>query len=256
VVRVPVGRRPRVGLLITGDELVGAGELPPPGCIRDSNGPALEALIRSAYGSLVALGSAPDRPDEIEQALRRGLEADALVTSGGVSEGLFDLVEPALERLGVRFHFTKVAVKPGAPFAFGSRGKTLVFALPGNPVSAQLTFELFVRPALCRMQGGVRPVPLRLQATLEATLTNKSDREAYIPVLLESRGGRLMASPLSTRGSADVVAHARASGLVVLGPKTPAVSAGESVEVFALPGFLHRGSDCCEGDQERSHGEN
>ncbi len=122
--------------------------MPPPGCIRNSNGPALAALIRSVGGEVVPLGTVRDRAEDLERAIAPGLETDALVTSGGVSEGLFDLVEPALERLGVKFHFTKVAVKPGAPFAFGSRGKTLVFALPGNPVSAQVTFDLLVRPAL------------------------------------------------------------------------------------------------------------
>src|SRR5512145_1376228 len=114
-VKVPVGRRPRVGLLVSGDEIVDAAEAPPPGCIRDSNSPALDASIRRAGGVVVPLGRIRDRAFELERAASPGLEIDALLTSGGVSEGLFDLMEPALERAGVRFHFTKVAIKPGAP---------------------------------------------------------------------------------------------------------------------------------------------
>ena len=156
--RVRVARRPVVALLVTGDEIVEVSATPAPGQIRNSNGPAVAAQARLAGAEVRLLGVAPDRQDAIAQALRAGLAADVLVVSGGVSAGDYDLVEPALLELGATFLFTKVAVKPGAPLVFGRRGATLVFGLPGNPVSAQVTFDLFVRPALLKMQGATRRV--------------------------------------------------------------------------------------------------
>jgi molybdopterin molybdotransferase len=146
-VRVRVSRRPRVAVLVTGDEIVDVAAAPGPAAIRNSNGPALAAMARLAGADVRALGVAPDRQDAIEAALRAGLPADVLVVSGGVSAGDYDLVEPALLALGARLLFTRVAVKPGAPLVFGRLGEALVFGLPGNPVSAQVTFDLFVRPA-------------------------------------------------------------------------------------------------------------
>ena len=131
----------------------GRGGLPAPGQIRNSNGPAVAAQARLAGADVRLLGVAPDRQDAIVEALRAGLAADVLVVSGGVSAGDYDLVEPALLDLGATFLFTRVAIKPGAPLVFGRLGGTLVFGLPGNPVSAQVTFDLFVRPALLKMQG-------------------------------------------------------------------------------------------------------
>ena len=151
--RVRVARRPVVALLVTGDEIVDVSASPAPGQIRNSNGPAVAAQARLAGATVRLLGVAPDRQEAIAEALGAGLAADVLVVSGGVSAGDYDLVEPALLGLGATFLFTKVAVKPGAPLVFGRRGETLVFGLPGNPVSAQVTFDLFVRPALLRMQG-------------------------------------------------------------------------------------------------------
>ncbi|HSD27418.1 MAG TPA: gephyrin-like molybdotransferase Glp, partial [Vicinamibacteria bacterium] len=151
--RVRVARRPVLGLLVTGDEIVDVAVRPGPGQIRNSNGPAVAAQARLAGADVRLLGVAPDRPEAIADALRAGLDADALVVSGGVSAGDYDLVEPALLDLGATFLFTKVAIKPGAPLVFGRLGRTLVFGLPGNPVSAQATFDLFVRPALLKMQG-------------------------------------------------------------------------------------------------------
>jgi molybdopterin molybdotransferase len=127
------------------------------------------------------LGVAPDRQDAIAEALRAGLAADVLVVSGGVSAGDYDLVEPALLELGTTFLFTKVAVKPGAPLVFGRRGATLVFGLPGNPVSAQVTFDLFVRPALLKMQGARVVSRPRVSVELLAAVKNRSGRKSYVP---------------------------------------------------------------------------
>jgi molybdopterin molybdotransferase len=137
--RVRVARRPSVAVLVTGDELVEVAATPGPGQIRNSNGPAVAAQAREAGAAVRLLGVAPDELQALRSALESGADADMLVISGGVSAGDFDLVEPALEELGYSFLFTKVAVKPGAPLVLGRRGSQLVFGLPGNPVSAQVT---------------------------------------------------------------------------------------------------------------------
>jgi len=151
--RVPVGCRPRVAVLVTGDELVDVRDRPSGGRIRNSNGYSVAAAARWAGADVRSLGTVGDSADLIVEAMRTGFVSDVLVLSGGVSVGGFDLVEAAMARLDVEVLFDKVAIRPGAPLVFGTRGPTLVFGLPGNPVSAQVTFDLFVRAALLRMQG-------------------------------------------------------------------------------------------------------
>ena len=236
--RVRVGRRPRLALLVTGDELVDVLELPRPGQIRNSNGPALAALARLAGADVRVLGVAPDRVEALADALRGGLPADVLVVSGGVSAGDYDLVEPVLADLGVTFLFTQVAIKPGAPLVFGRRGPTLVFGLPGNPVSSLVTFDLFVRAALLQMQGArVLERPL-VEVELEEAVKNRSGRRAYLPARVRSQEGRLVARPLRSTGSADVVAHARANALVILEAERTRAEPGERTPAVLVPGFL------------------
>jgi len=234
VSRVPVGRRPRVAYLVTGDELVGVEATPRGAQIRNSNGPGLEQQIREAGGEPVSLGVAPDRLEATVAALEPGLAADALIVTGGVSAGVFDLVEDAFAHFGIEVVFDRVAVKPGAPLVFGRRGGGLVFGLPGNPVSAQVTFELFARPALLRLQGARSTARPRLEAELGGPLRNGSRRRAHLPVRLVLDRGRVVAEPIPSRGSADLVAHARADGLAVLEADRVAASAGERVSVLTL----------------------
>jgi molybdopterin molybdotransferase len=184
------------------------------------------------------LGVVPDDEERIAAALATGFEADVLVVSGGVSAGEYDLVEPALARFGVEVLFDKVAIKPGAPLVFGRRGETLVFGVPGNPVSAQVTFDAFVRPALLRMQGARvvdRPV---LEAELTAPLRNRSGRRAHLPVRLRRRAERLEAVPVRSQGSGDLAAHAHANALAVLDADRTRAEPGERVEVRLLGSFL------------------
>jgi molybdopterin molybdotransferase len=236
--RVPVGRRPVVDVLVTGDEIVDVAATPGPSQIRNSNGPAVAAQARLAGATVTVLGIAPDRQDAITAALRSGLKADVLIVSGGVSAGDYDLVEPALLELGVTFLFTKVAVKPGAPLVFGRHAETLVFGLPGNPVSAQVTFELFVRPALLKLQGAEVLSRPRAEAALAGELTNRSGRKSYMPARARFEGGRLVARPLRSAGSGDLVAHARANALVVLEAGREQAAEGETVEALLLGRFL------------------
>jgi len=236
--RVRVARRPIVALLVTGDEIVEVAATPDPGQIRNSNGPAVTAQARLAGADVRVLGVALDRQDAITEALRAGLAADLLVVSGGVSAGDYDLVEPALLELGTTFLFTKVAIKPGAPLVFGRRGETLVFGLPGNPVSAQVTFELFVRPALLRMQGARVVARPRVGVELTDPVKNHSGRKSHVPARVRFEGGRLVARPLRSMGSGDLAAHARANALVVIEADRPRVAAGETAEAVLLGCFL------------------
>jgi molybdopterin molybdotransferase len=236
--RVRVARRPVVALLVTGDEIVEVSATPAPGQIRNSNGPAVAAQARLAGATVRLLGVAPDRQDAIAEALRAGLAADVLVVSGGVSAGDYDLVEPALLELGATFLFTKVAVKPGAPLVFGRRGATLVFGLPGNPVSAQVTFDLFVRPALLKMQGATVLSRPRVTVELLAAVKNRSGRKSHVPARVRFEGGRLVARPVRSMGSGDLAAHARANALVVIEADRPQAVVGETAEAVLLGRFL------------------
>ena len=237
-VRPRVARRPVVAVLVTGDELVDASEPLEPGQVRNSNGPALAALVRQAGAQVHMLGAVPDRDEAITAAVEAGFSTDVLVVSGGVSAGDYDRVEPALQAAGASFFFTQVAIKPGAPLVFGRRGATLVFGLPGNPVSAQVTFDVFVRAALLRMQGARVVSRPRVQVELLAPLRNPSGRTSHSPARVRSQAGRLVAEPLRSMGSADLVAHSGANALVVLPADRSEAAAGETAEAVLLARFL------------------
>jgi molybdopterin molybdotransferase len=236
--RVSVARRPAVAILVTGDEIVDASSEPGPAQIRNSNGPAVEALARLAGAEVRLLGIAPDEPGALAAALRRGFAADVLIVCGGVSAGDYDLVEPALLEEGASFRFTGVAIKPGAPLVFGRREGTLLFGLPGNPVSAQVTFELFVRPALLRMQGARAPCRPRVGVELLGPVTNRSGRLSHVPARVRWEEGRLVARALRSSGSGDLAAHSRANALVVIAAERTEAEAGERAEAIPLGNFL------------------
>lgn len=238
--RVRVGRRPTVSVLVTGDELVDVWDSPGRGRIRNSNGYAVQAQAAWAGATVRSLGVVPDENDRIAQAVREGFASDVLVISGGVSEGVFDLVEQVLARFDVGLLFTKVAIKPGAPLVFGRRGDKLVFGLPGNPVSAQVTFDVFVRPALLRMQGARVVTRPTVQVELLEPAVNRSGRRYYLPARVRFEDGRLVARPVTTQGSADVVAHARANALVILDAPRRRAEAGERAPALLLGNFLER----------------
>jgi molybdopterin molybdotransferase len=238
--KVRVGRRPTVAVLVTGDELVEVWDTPGRGRIRNSNGYAVLAQARWAGADARSLGTVPDVADRIAEAVREGFRSDVLVVSGGVSAGTFDLVEEVLARFDVGFLFTRVAIKPGAPLVFGRRGERLVFGLPGNPVSAQVTFDVFVRPALLRMQGARVVARPAVEVELLDPVRNLSGRKAHLPARVHADGGRLVARPVPSQGSADIVAHAQANALVVLEADRLSAEAGERVPALLLGNFLER----------------
>ena len=215
-----VARAPRAAVLVTGDELVPPGVRPGPGQLRNTNGPLLLAALRRAGADAVSLGVARDDEKELGRVLREALAAryDVLLTTGGVSAGDYDYVGPALAAEGAHTRFHKVAIRPAKPVLFATKGPTLVFGLPGNPVSAAVAFDFFVRPALRAAAGLLPPLPPAVPARLTARVKNKGPRLTFHPARLSWDSGRLAAEPLATRGSHDVLAHAQADAFLELAP--------------------------------------
>ncbi len=210
---------PRVNLLSTGDEVVEANQTPGLGQIRNSNGPMLSAQICRAGGVPRYLGIARDNLDHLRPLITDGLKADVLILSGGVSAGKLDLVPGVLQEAGVVAHFHKVEMKPGKPVFFGTRTaerSTLVFGLPGNPVSSFVVFELFVRPALRRLRGLSDRADESLSALLAADFAYKTDRPTYHPARLEMAEDGWRVQPVAWSGSPDLRSLTRANALILL----------------------------------------
>src|SRR5918993_641233 len=231
---VAVARRPRVIVLSTGTELRAPGETLEPGQIYESNGSMLEAAFRAAGAEVERLGPVADDESEHRRALERGLEADVLVSSGGVSVGPHDLVRRILAELGVEEDFWGVAVRPGKPLAFGARGRTLVFGLPGNPVSSLVSVELFVRPALRALQGEADPGPDYEVARLASPLRRNTARDELARARTSREGDGIMLEPLSGQESHMIARAAGADALVVVPLGEGELAAGEQVRFLRL----------------------
>jgi molybdopterin molybdotransferase len=231
--QVAVGRRPRVAVLSTGNELADLGTEPTPAQIPNSNTYALMAQITEACGLPLNLGVAPDRLEAIAERIARGTEADVLVTSAGVSVGELDLVREALVNAGAELHLWKVDMRPGKPITFGSLAGRPVFGLPGNPVSAMVTFELFVRPMLLAMQGRRATSRPRVRAAAVTPIVNRGSRRGYLRVMLEVKDGRWSARLTGDQGSGILRSMVSADGLAVL-PGDTSVAVGEELKVIVL----------------------
>jgi len=212
--RVKVFRRPRVAVLATGDELVPAGKSLGPGRIHDSNSPTLAASVLAVGAEPVILGIGRDSVADLKRKMARGLAADALVVAGGVSAGEADFVRDAFLSLGGRLVFFKVRQRPGHPLAFGLVGKKPVFILPGNPVSAMLTFQIYVRPALLAMAGRRDLVPASVTAELGEEVRGKAGRTEFLRVRLREQDGRLLAFLTGPQGSGILTSMTRADGYI------------------------------------------
>lgn len=228
--RVEVFRKPRVCVLSTGSELVEVGENLLPGKIYNSNGPALEAALQELGITPQVLKTAHDTEVSLEAALKNS-DADVLVTVGGVSAGDFDLVPKVLQALGSKIIFHKVAIKPGKPLLFATSEKGgLIFGLPGNPVSALVVFDQFIRPALLKMMGS-SPLRSRRIAVAEQDLKASRGKEDYFRGLLSYRDGMYYVRSAGAQGSAHMKSLAVSNALVVIPEDVEKVSAGERVEV-------------------------
>ena len=230
---VRVYRRPRVGVMSTGDELVEGPEPLQPGQIRDSNRLTLLSMVAEAGFHAVDLGLVRDNDKAIRTALKTGVEqTDAVITSGGVSMGDYDLVKEILAELG-DFNWMQVAIKPAKPLAFGVMSNTPVFGLPGNPVSSMVSFELFARPALRRMMGRLDADRPTITAITDGPLKRHPDGKThFVRVIVSQQGdGAWHARSAGGQGSHQLSAMAIANGLAVL-PDGDGVDAGASVPVL------------------------
>ncbi len=233
--RVIVARRPHVALLSTGDELVGVEEKPGPSQIRNSNTFSLAGYARAAGAEVVSAGIVRDDFDETSRAILAALsKADVVMLSGGVSMGDYDLVKPALRDLGAEVWVEKVAMHPGKPTVFAKLGEKVIFGLPGNPVSVAVSFHLFVRPALLKMQGASEIHLPRLSAYVSRAVKGAPPRRSHQPARLAIRDGKAEADPLKWSGSSDLVAFMRADALIVVPEDRSSLDEGELVEVIAL----------------------
>src|SRR2546427_712944 len=231
-VHLECAQRPRVAILSTGDEVVLIDETPGPFQIRNSNSVSLAAQVRIAGGEPVVLGNAADRIEDLGEKIERGLKEDALVLSGGVSMGKYDLVESVLKAMGAEFFFDAVAIRPGRPAVFGMCQGKAVFGLPGNPVSTMVTFELFVAPAIDLLSGaGARALPL-VEARLAEALNEKSGLTHFLPARVEWRERVPEVKVLKWRGSGDIAALAKANCFLVVPGDREKIVAGESVSVL------------------------
>jgi molybdopterin molybdotransferase len=227
---VSCARRPRVIVLATGDELVPPGEPLAPGRLHDSNSLTLASLAAQSGARVVRTGRVGDSEESTRAALAAALdEADVIVVSGGVSVGPHDHVKPALQALGVDEAFWRVALRPGGPTWFGTRGATLVYGLPGNPVSAMVTFLLFARPALAALQGAPHD-PERTTARLAVAVPRDPGRDECVRVTLS--GG--LATPTGPQGSHQLSSMLGADGPAVVTAGEGELAAGSEVPVELL----------------------
>ncbi|MBS1914388.1 MAG: molybdopterin molybdotransferase MoeA [Bacteroidetes bacterium] len=238
MVNVPVRVTPKVAILSTGNEIVEAFRAPGPGQVRNSTGPALYAACARAGAEPIDLGIARDASGEIEEKLEEGLRYDILLTTGGVSAGLYDLVQTLLPAMGVEILFHRVNIRPGRPILFGRYGdaanRTLVFGLPGNPVSTLVTFEQFVMPAIASMLGR-SDRPRRVRATLAGPIRkNDSKRHFLRGVLQTSPDGTLTVSATGQQSSGAISSMSLANCLIVLDEQTGSLDAGSPVNVELL----------------------
>src|SRR6188508_1110159 len=236
VAEVTCGSVPRAAVLATGTELRRPGEPLGPGEVYEANGLILETQLRSAGASVERLAAVADDENAHREAIARGLEHDVLVTSGGVSVGPHDLVRRVESELGVEEVFWRVAVKPGKPVSFGVRGRTLVFGLPGNPVSSLVAFELFVRPCVLALQGAADPLPRFEPGVLAATMKRNSARDELVRARRNTSPDAAVELEPVVGQDSHMIARSAAADVLVLIPRGDGeLGAGARVRYLRLP---------------------
>src|SRR2546422_1177444 len=235
--RVKVGRRPRVSVMATGSELVDVSHKRGRDQIRDSNNYTIAAYASLAGATVERLPLVGDDTEELKRQIAKAAAAsDVLITSGGVSMGVYDFTKAALKELGSEIFFERVALRPGKPTVFARLGDALVFGLPGNPVSVAVTFNLFARTALRALQGATQPGLIAETAVLAKALKGSADREGYLPAILRTdEKGTLLVEPLKWGGSSDFVAFARATALIDVPAGVSGIESGALIRIVRLP---------------------
>jgi molybdopterin molybdotransferase len=229
-----VYQRAQVAILSTGDELVHIDEPLPPGKIYNSNSYSLAALVQETGAIPVQLGIARDTREDLKAKFAAGVRADAIISSGGVSVGDYDLVKEILNQQGSHMQFWKVCMKPGKPQAFGTIQGTPTFGLPGNPVSSMVSYEIFVRPALLKMMGHTRIYRTIVTATFQEDLRKRDERKHFVRVVLTHDQGRYNASTTGAQGSGILSSMSKANALAIIDEDRREIRAGETVPVMVL----------------------
>jgi molybdopterin molybdotransferase len=235
---IKVGRQPKVAVLATGSELVPVDQKPGRDQIRDSNNLSISAYAEVSGAVVERLPLSGDDTSLLKRQISEAAEhSDIVVTSGGVSVGVYDFTKPALRELDAEFFFERVSLRPGKPTVFARLPNgTLFFGLPGNPISVSVTFNLFARTAILAMQGGKSPELPQDWAVLARNVKGAGERESYLPAQLSTNEeGLLIAEPLKWGGSSDFVGFVRATSLIVVPRDTGVVEAGARVRIVHLP---------------------
>lgn len=228
--KVSVYKRPTVSVISTGDELVGIEDRPKSYQIRNSNAFSLATQASRSGGNVSAILHAADSLDALRSAIARGLEADLMLLSGGVSAGKYDLVEDVLAEYGAEFYFTRVLIQPGQPAVFGRAQGKFFFGLPGNPASTMVTFELFARLALQLLGGEAAPSLAFSNAALTTPFRHKTGLTRFLPATISDDGASV--TPVRWNGSGDVFAIARANAFLVAEQDREQWNAGDSIRVL------------------------
>ncbi len=237
---VKVYAKPSVAFFATGDELVEYDQPPRTDQIRNSNAHCLSSQLR--YMDLEAdyLGIVRDDREDLRSRMLEGLDRDVLIITGGVSMGEYDFVRDVFDDLGLEILFSKVAIKPGKPTVFARKGDKLVFGLPGNPISALVTFECFVRPVLGRLCGMMSSELPRMKGELLADMRQSPGRTAYMPAWVSWETGGWKVEPLQWKSSADIIGFTRANATFIFPKNKDFLPRGEAVEIMLLPDFFVR----------------
>ncbi len=244
--KIKVFRQPNVSIIATGSEIVAVERKPKKDQIRDSNSASLKAFSQQAGAIAEILPRSKDDFNSLKQQIAKtvglpgksqisNLKSQILILSGGVSVGDYDFTKPVLRELGAEIFFEKVALRPGKPTVFAKLNGCFIFGLPGNPVSAAVTFYLFVRKAILRMQGGSDCQLKEVFAVLSERLKGAKERDSHIPARLNfSKGGHAVAEPLKWGGSSDFVAFSQADCLIYV-PQNTVYEVGTIVKIALLP---------------------
>jgi molybdopterin molybdotransferase len=227
---VTVYRKPRIAILPTGDEIVEVGERPLSFQIRNSNALSLAAQVVRAGGDPEVLPIARDNYESTQSLIERGLQADLLLLSGGVSAGKYEIVETVLADLGAEFYFDRVKIQPGQPLVYGSAQGKQFFGLPGNPASTMVTFEIFARAAVELLSGANEALLPLLRAKLSKELRHKPGLTRFLPAHVSADGSTV--APETWHGSGDIPALARANAFLVADANRESWMAGEDIRVL------------------------